>query len=81
MKRHFLNRFSKNPQISNFVEVQWEPNFSMRTDGQTEIVAFHNFVNPPKKSVHVLNYGPLDEEIIRIEGMASRILKVGTRRT
>jgi len=39
--------------MSNFVEVQWEPNCSMRTDGQTEmtrlIVAFHNFVNPPKK--------------------------------
>jgi hypothetical protein len=54
----------------------------MRTDGQTEmtrlIVAFEILQTPPK-SVPVLNYGPLDEEVIRSEGMAPHILKFGTR--
>ena len=44
--------------ISNFKQfVQWEPSCSMRTDGRTDgqtdmtklIVAFRNFVNPPKR--------------------------------
>jgi hypothetical protein len=54
-----LNRFSKNNQIS-WKSVQWEPSFSMRTDGRTDgqktdrqtklIVAFHNFANALKKA-------------------------------
>jgi len=32
----FLEIFSKNPQIPNLINsVQWKPNCSMRTDGQT----------------------------------------------
>jgi len=34
---NFLNIFSKNHQISNFMKtVQWEPSCSMRTDGHDE---------------------------------------------
>jgi len=34
---NFLDRFSKNIQISNFMQtVQWEPSCSMQTDGHDE---------------------------------------------
>ena len=55
----FLDRFSKNTQISNFVKsIQREMNCSMPADGRIDrqtgmtklIVAFRNFASAPKKS-------------------------------
>jgi hypothetical protein len=63
MKLNFLEIFSKNTQIVNFVNiVQWEPNCSMRTDGRTGrqtdltklIVAFRNSANAPTDKVRCL---------------------------
>jgi hypothetical protein len=51
---NFLRRFSKNTQISNFIQI-WGPSFSMRTDRRTDmtklIVALRHFVNAPKKKI------------------------------
>jgi len=56
---NFLDRFSKNTQISNFMTIRLvgEPSFLMRADGCTNgqpdmtklIVAFRNFANAPEK--------------------------------
>jgi len=55
----FFDRFSKvlNYQIS-LKSIQWEPSFTLRTDGQTDrqtgmmklTVAFCNFADEPKKN-------------------------------
>ena len=53
----FVDSFSKNIQISNFVKIcQWEPSCShaeRQTDTRTDmielIVAFHNFLNAPEE--------------------------------
>jgi hypothetical protein len=57
MKLEFLDRFSKNTQISDFMKIlPVGAKFSLRTDGQTNrqmtkvVVAFSNFVNAPKKT-------------------------------
>ena len=51
----FLDRFSKNHQIS-WKSFHWEPNCSMRADRQTDIikliVAFRNFANLSKNPVN-----------------------------
>ena len=48
---NFLDKFSKNSQISNFMEMSLagRPICSMRTDMTKLIVAFRNFANAPKK--------------------------------
>ena len=59
---HFLDRFSKNTQISNFVKIQQLGAGSFHEDGRTDrqtditklIVAFRNFVNAPKNKIHFL---------------------------
>jgi hypothetical protein len=50
MEVEFFYRLSKNPQISNFMKIcQWEPSFSLRTDGHDEAnVTLSNFANAPK---------------------------------
>jgi hypothetical protein len=47
---NFLDRFSKNTQISNFNKkksIQLQPGCSMQTDMMQLTVIFHNFVNAP----------------------------------
>jgi hypothetical protein len=45
---NFLDIFSKNPEISNFINsVQWEPSFSMKTDMMKVTVAFRCFAKAP----------------------------------
>ena len=50
---YFLERFSKNPQISNLMQIRpVQPSFSMWTDRPTDvtklIVDFGNFAKAPK---------------------------------
>ena len=54
----FLDRFSKNPQISNFIKIHSvEAEFfhvDRQTDGRTnmtKLVAFRNFANGPKNGI------------------------------
>jgi hypothetical protein len=54
----FLDRFSKNPQISNFIKsIQREPSCFTRTNRRTDmtklIVVFRNFANAPKNTIKV----------------------------
>jgi hypothetical protein len=64
MKLAFSSQTLKNTQTSNFTKtVQWEPSFSVQTDRQVDgrtdmtklVVAFHNFVNGPKKAFRLLH--------------------------
>jgi hypothetical protein len=55
----FVNSFSKNTQISNFMQIRpVGGKLFMQTDGRTDttklIVAFHNFANTPR-TVYSLN--------------------------
>jgi hypothetical protein len=54
---NFLDRFSKNPHISNFTKIRPAGAELFHADGWTDmtklIVTFHNFVNVPKKHIWV----------------------------
>ena len=53
---HFFDRFSKNPQISNFTKIGPVEAELFHADGRTHMtklmVAFRNFANAPKKLRH-----------------------------
>jgi len=73
MKLEFLDRFSKNTQISDFMKIlSVGVKFSIRTDGQTNkqttkvIVTFSNFANAPKKTGVLLEAAPLVPEFERV---------------
>ena len=66
LMKQFLDRFSKNTQISNLIRwFQWEPSCYTRTDGRTDgrtdrqtekkkrIAAFINFAKAPKQGRNV----------------------------
>jgi hypothetical protein len=60
-KLNFLDIFSKNPKISNFMKsVQWEQRCSMRAGGQTDmkklIASFRNYADVPKNLVQYLRH-------------------------
>jgi hypothetical protein len=66
MKFEFLDRFSKNTQVSNFMKIHSVGAESFyadgqkngRTDGQTymtkEVAIFHNFANAPNAGISKL---------------------------
>jgi hypothetical protein len=56
MKLYFLDKFSKNNQISNFIKIRPLGTELFRADGQKDtklIVAFRNYTNAPKNVFHV----------------------------
>ena len=54
MKFEFLDRFSKNSHLSNFMKICLVATDLLHADGQTDmtklIFAFRNFANEPKNS-------------------------------
>ena len=57
MKINFLDRFSKNVQIPNFIKIHQVRAESFHADGRTDmmkfIVAFLTLANEPKKVIRV----------------------------